>query len=349
MARVFISCGQGNDSERKIAAEISSFLQSEGFATYVAIEAQNVFEINSGIRQELIRSDCYLLINFRRERIGNECGCSLFSHQEFAMAYALRFDKVLVVNQERACLEGMLQYFAVNTDVFRDYSDCVAVVKAAVQRSSWQTAFSRGLWADLPRLSDEYIRYGDLIGRFVRLNIQNNRSNCAAIETTGRLVEYWELNSEKRHPSFDRSPLKATGRPDFAHTIFPDSYETFDILCVGAAGPNYAGPAQTTSIVPVGGDPLIMGLEGRPIMVGSGFAASSTIPTHSSKPESSSKVYLNTALDLSPRVPLRITPGKWTLRYEFVAIDFPLLRVDIRFEYRDSGESQVELLSQSIA
>lgn len=349
MARVFISCGQGNDSERKIAAEISSFLQTKGFAIYVAVEAQNAFEINSGIRQELIRSDCYLLINFRRERVGNGCGCSLFSHQEFAMAYALRFDKVLVVNQEGACLEGMLRYLAVNTDVFRDYSDCVAVVRAAVQRSSWQTAFSRGLWADLPRLSNEHILYGDLSGKFVRLNIYNRRSDCAAIETTGRLVEYEKLNSRNPQPSSDRSPLKATGRPNFAHTIFPNSYETFDLFCVGVAGQSYLGPAQTTSVAPIGGDPLIMGLEGRPIMVGSGFGASSTIPTHSSKPESSSKVYLNTALDLSPRVPLRITPGKWTLRYEFVAIDFPLLRVDIRFEYRDSGESQVELLSQSIA
>ena len=47
--RVFISCGQAHEPERRAAAEISDALTAAGFQPYVAIQAQSILDVNSGI------------------------------------------------------------------------------------------------------------------------------------------------------------------------------------------------------------------------------------------------------------------------------------------------------------
>jgi hypothetical protein len=89
-SKVFISCGQANKQEIRIASKIGGLLRSRGFHSYIAKKVLTVFEINSGIIRELKDSHRYLFVNFRRERIGpGEFRGSLFSNQEFAIAYAL--------------------------------------------------------------------------------------------------------------------------------------------------------------------------------------------------------------------------------------------------------------------
>jgi hypothetical protein len=82
-------------------------------------------------------------------------------------------------------------------------------------------------------LSDEIIGYHDLAGRFLYLDIHNGRPDIAAIETTARLACYRASGTTHRIPSPIRSPLKATSKPGFSHTIFPNSHEAFDLLCFG--------------------------------------------------------------------------------------------------------------------
>jgi hypothetical protein len=67
-SRVFLSCGQRPD-EKDVATKIGALLIARGFDVYVAIDAQTILEINRGIIRELKGSDCYLIVNFRRERI----------------------------------------------------------------------------------------------------------------------------------------------------------------------------------------------------------------------------------------------------------------------------------------
>jgi hypothetical protein len=96
-------------------------LQQQGFRPYLAIDVRTILDINGGIIRELKNSDCYVFINFRREQIASERGPveyrgSLFSHQELAIAYALGFDRMLIVSQDGVKSEGMLRYIGVNTE-----------------------------------------------------------------------------------------------------------------------------------------------------------------------------------------------------------------------------------------
>ena len=109
---------------------VGKILAAHGFDFYIAKDVQSIFEINSEIIRELKNSDFYLFVNFRREAVcvGQYRG-SLFSHQEFAIAYALGFERILVVNQRGVKREGVLGYFGCNTEEFDSYKDCLAVVK----------------------------------------------------------------------------------------------------------------------------------------------------------------------------------------------------------------------------
>src|SRR5229473_1207936 len=124
MCKVLISCGKATRQEISLAQRVGKLLRARGFQFYIAKEVQTGFEINSEIIRELKASDCYLFINFRRDKIGKDklgkdkFRGSLFSNQEFAVAYAFGFQRMLVVNQKGIVAEGMLRYIGCNTDEF---------------------------------------------------------------------------------------------------------------------------------------------------------------------------------------------------------------------------------------
>jgi len=177
------------------------------------------------------------------------------------------------------------------------------------------------LRGDRLRFENAPIRYGNLLGRFLYIDILNNRPDIAALETTARLSEFGTAG-QTLQPSRIRSPLKATARPGFSHTIFPKSHEAFDLLCVGA----YSSQGGPSFVVP----PLSGALVGSVVCGEPG-------------------VFLNTALDVvaPPRLP--ITLGVWHLRYDFFAIDFPVLSVLVELTISDWNQPSAKLLSQEEA
>ena len=64
--RVFVSCGQKTDEERKAARTISDWLRTVGFDPYVATQVQTILDLNGEVIGQLKRSDFYLFVNFRR-------------------------------------------------------------------------------------------------------------------------------------------------------------------------------------------------------------------------------------------------------------------------------------------
>ncbi|MDX2151430.1 MAG: hypothetical protein SFV54_11905 [Bryobacteraceae bacterium] len=304
-SRVFVSCGQHKPEERAVTSQLKAMLEARGFDVYVAIDAQTILEINSGILRELKNSDCYLLINFRREPVGSGYRGSLFSHQELAIAYALGFERILVVHQVGVHIEGMLAYIGVNTESFDRYEDCCEVVERAVLRAAWDPSYTRRLLGANLRFSPQLLTFGHLTGYFLYLDILNGRPDSAALETTARLCEI-DCNGKGPVPSAIRSPLKASGRPGFAHTIFPRSHETFDLLCVGRI------------IEPVQGDVIV-------------------------HPQG---VYLNSALDLAGAGCIGTEAGLWRLAYEVIAIDFPTLSVSVELDVRDWEKPRASLMHQ---
>ena len=322
--RVFVSCGQRNDEEKQVAKDICKFLESIGFQTYLAIDVQTILDINGGIIGELKNSDCYLLVNFRRDEIvpGKYRG-SLFSNQELAIAYAFGFERLLIVNQDGVQPEGMLGYIGINTEKFGSLSDCCAAVERAVDRARWKTDYSRRLHSAEMRFSDPlvYVGINTLEGRFLYLDIKNDRPDIAALEATARLAAFGKVG-EPLQPSPIRSPLKATARPGFSHTIFPKSHESFDLLCVGNKVD--LGSTSATLTMPLAAS------DAPPLPSGS-------VPT---------AVYLNCALD-APLSPLPMTAGVWTLEYEFFAIGFPILVVLIELTFAPSEVPQARIVTET--
>ena len=309
-SRIFLSCGQRKD-EIEVARQIERMLIDRNFKVYVAGNVQSIFEINSGIIGELKNSDCFVLVNFCRERLGwweRKFRGSLFSNQEFAIAYALRFERILVINQKGFKPEGMLCYFGCNTEEFENYRDCVVVVERALDQTGWQPDYSRRLRAGQVQVSRK-IHYTnqetgiDLTGDMFLLDIHNKRPDIAALEATGRLVSYKpNLSTDEICPKF-RSALKAAGKPGFSHTIFPRSHEAFDLLCIGES--RHTPGAQ--------------------------------------------HVYLNSALDLAPTPHLEITNGVSELKYEFCSIDFPVLTVVIELVWPQDEPPSAKLLTQEVS
>lgn len=69
------------------------------------------------------------------------------------------------------------------------------------------------------------------------------------------------------------------------------------------------------------------------------------------KPKERKKVavHLNTALDVSPIVPVLTKFGLWLLEYEFYAIEFPLLSVEIELALQPGKSPEVKIVSQNSA
>ena len=327
--KVFVSCGQGREEERAVAEQIGCILRDRGFEPYIAKDVQTIFDLNSGIVGELKSSDCFLFVNFRRdelaqanekERTGPGFRGSLFSNQELAIAYALGFDRILIVNQADVRREGMLQFMVANTETFVDYADCPSVVARELDRSGWDCRFSRNLQTGTLSRA-QLVTYGRLEGNFWHLDIHNLRPDIAALECTAKL-SHLAKDMENWQPSPNQSPLKATGRQGFAHTIFPNSHEAFDLFCNGALTDNpYEVMTTSTGFFtpPVSGS--MAGTEWR----------------------GERHVYLNNALDVQEPQPLPITPGAWRLRYAIYAIAFPLLTVDVYLTVDQTGEVHARL------
>lgn len=325
---MFLSCGQ-RPEELEVARKIAALLEQRGFDVYIAINVQTILEINADIVRELKNSDCYLFVNFCREQISDEPSGryrgSLFSNQELAIAYALDFKRILVVNQKGVRQEGIARYLGVNTEEFFTFDDCCPVVERVLNLSGWKPDYSRRLRAANLRFSEDVIRYRNLggrflIGRFLYIDIVNDRPDIAALVTTARCSEFARAGQIPK-PSPIRSPLKATAFPGFSHTIFPKSYEAFDLLCVGTydkAEANFLAPAASGAIV---GSQVINGAP---------------------------SVFLNTALDSDVIPQLPITPGVWKLHYEFFAIEFPVLSIWIELTLSNWNSYSAKILSQEV-
>lgn len=232
-AQIFVSCGQASERERAFAERLRRVLGDEGFAVYVAIHAQSIEDVNSGIIRQLERSDYYVFIDFRRERIAEDrFRGSLFTHQELAIAHRSQFEYALFFQEQGIELQGLLRYMGANPTLFGPDDDLVDLVRRAVRERGWTPAYSRHLIATRLRGSEQLIRTPQIAGRFFFVDVENRRPDAAAYDTVARL-ELIEDADGTRKPSPNRSPLKVTGQGAFRQTIWPLSHGALDVLAVG--------------------------------------------------------------------------------------------------------------------
>jgi hypothetical protein len=145
-ARIFISCGQrGNvnepTSEAGIARKIESKLTELDFEPYLSIEQHSLTGFTDNILPRLEKSEYYLMIDFRREKINEgEFRGSLFSHQELAVATYLKKEHSLIFQEkgvsERDGIKGFIQC---NPISFEDRNTLVGLVIEKILAEGWHT------------------------------------------------------------------------------------------------------------------------------------------------------------------------------------------------------------------
>lgn len=225
-AQIFVSCGQASERERAATAAVRATLENLGFDVYIAIEAQSIEDVNSGI--------------IRQSFAGTTPAArgSLFTNQELAIAYVFGFEHVLFFQEEGVQLEGLLRYLGANPTSFDSSNELVARVRDSVGKR-WNVSYSRHLVATRPSWSERIISVTTrgLRGRFLFVDIENRRPYMAAFDTVARL-EFISSNSGERYVCGNRSPLKVTGQPGFCQVIWPSSHGAVDALMIDDQHPD---------------------------------------------------------------------------------------------------------------
>ena len=146
--KIFISCGQRTEHERKIVEVLKAKLDSLGYQTYVAIEDQSIEDLADNIFHNLSTSEYCLFIDFKREKVMGSDGepffrGSLFSNQELALAKFLNLE-VLPFREEEIEDEGIIPFIQLNPTIFDDRDKLTDMVVDKV-KTQWRPGWKNEL------------------------------------------------------------------------------------------------------------------------------------------------------------------------------------------------------------
>jgi hypothetical protein len=237
--KVFISCGQRPPSETAIARQVADLLRKEfGLTPYLAFRVQSLDDIMT-ITDELCSSDYYLFIDFRRDAIGQSLPCSLFTHQELALAHHIRFEHMVALQQEETPLEGFLKYILSNPERFTDEEDLLKKIRRLVKERRWTPDYSRNLVVTELTFTPP-LQYCDHTGASLQLvwqaRVENRRSDVAAVDTVC-ILDYVQGPDQSKVPPFDRAYLKWAGQAGYQRTILPKDFGVVDLFAMRADTP----------------------------------------------------------------------------------------------------------------
>jgi hypothetical protein len=234
--KVFISCGQRPPEETEAADRVSHLLRTEfQLEPYTAFRVQSLGDIMA-ITKELRAADYYLLIDFARRQDGpNDLPCSLFTHQELALAHQLGFrEQVIALRQEGAPLEGFLRYVQCNPEPFQSTDDLLEKVRRLVRSKGWNPSYSRNLVIG-PVTQTDLLVYGDHAGSSMQVawqtRIENRRPDVAAVGAVC-ILDSMHYAGGQEVPCNDRAYLKWAGQAGYERTILPQDFGLIDLFAV---------------------------------------------------------------------------------------------------------------------
>jgi hypothetical protein len=134
-ARVFISCGQNqNSDEVQIATEIATSLSKLGFDPYIAVQEHSLRGLTDNLFNRLRESEYLVFVDFRRDQLANksEHRGSLFSHQELAIAAFLGMEVLAFQEAGVLQLDGMIRFLQANAFPFTDRASLPDIVRTEV-------------------------------------------------------------------------------------------------------------------------------------------------------------------------------------------------------------------------
>jgi hypothetical protein len=237
--KVFISCGQ-RDGERAIAERIRTLLRSKfSLETYLAFKTQSLNDIMT-ITEELRSSDYYLFVDFLRTPTGEQdLACSLFTHQELALAHHLGFRDMIALQQRGAPLEGFIRYVLSNPECFDGEDDLLGKIESLVRERGWSPSYSRNLVFTRIQTHGPLV-YQDHTGpntmKVWNAVIENRRPDVAAVRTVCVLDQIESQGLPYSSP--DRGYLKWSGQHTYENTILPEDFAEVTLCCThqGEAG-----------------------------------------------------------------------------------------------------------------
>jgi hypothetical protein len=206
-----------------------------GLVPYIAFRVQSLGDIMA-ITNELRSSDYYLLIDFtRRQDKPEDLPCSLFTHQELALAHHLGFrDQVIALQQDGAPLEGFLRYVQSNPEPFKTVDELLYKVRDLVRAKGWSASYSRNLVVTAISPT-ELLAYGDHADASMQVvwqaRIENRRPDIAAVATVCILDSIHDATGNKI-PCDDRAYLKWAGQAGYERTVLPDDFGLVDLFAV---------------------------------------------------------------------------------------------------------------------
>jgi len=222
--KVFISCGQKSEGERKIAEEIKDLLNQEfSLNPYLAFKIQSLDDIMT-ITNELRTSDYFIFIDFKRNPDKSQAmPISLFSHQELALAHHLGFKDMIALQQTGVPLEGFLRYVLSNPEHFNNKKDLPEMIRRIVKERGWSPFYSRNLVVNKYGFSDP-IKYRDHSGIFIervyKVKVENRRPDTSAVESVC-ILDHIKKSDGTKIKLTDRSYLKWAGQAGYKRTILP--------------------------------------------------------------------------------------------------------------------------------
>lgn len=235
--KVFISCGQKFDDEKKIAKEVKRILKEEfGLNPYLAFSIQSLEDIMI-ITRELSSSDYYLFIDFLREtKQAQDLPISLFTHQELALAHHLCFEKTILLKQEGTPAEGFVRYILGNPEPFKDERDLLEKIRFFVRDRGWAHDYSRNLIVTEVGFTDQVWLYSDHTGAssdlIWQIKVENGRSDVAAVGTVC-ILDRVARSDKTSYESPDRAFLKwARTGSNYERTIIPKDYGIIDLFAI---------------------------------------------------------------------------------------------------------------------
>jgi hypothetical protein len=265
-ARVFISCGQREsadylkivDSENLqlfkypelvIAKQIASKLEKMGFETYIAREQQTLQGVKDAIFKNLEKSEYFLFVDFRRERLYDEGDYdilsknyrgSLFSNQELAIATFQGYDVIAFQEAGVKKTEGILRFIQVECKTFSDRKSLPSFVAKQVKKRKWSATWRNEVCLDRDKTDyeDATAPQGGA-GRYYHIKVLNKHKdkiarNCFAyVESikdiaTGR-IRFLELVEFKW-----KGVVKETV------SIVPKAFRCLDALHINVSNPTVA-------------------------------------------------------------------------------------------------------------
>jgi len=231
--KVFISCGQRPPREKNIAEKVGKLIKDKfGLDYYLAFKIQGLEDIMK-ITEELCSCDYYLFIDFMRKD-KNDLPCSLFTHQELALAHHLRFQEVIAFQEKGAPLEGFLRYIQANPEKFKNEKELLEKIEQAIRTRGWNSQYSRNLAiSEVTRIGP--LSYGDHTGSYFEwvwdIKVENRRLDIAAINTSC-LLDYIIFPNGEKEDCRDRSWLKWGGQIGYQRTILPKDYGVVNIFAI---------------------------------------------------------------------------------------------------------------------